>query len=322
MVAAVDTVRPQWRDPEYGYRLAQVRRWRQDRPDRPLVLVIGSSRTQMGVSPADMGFADEPGSPLVYNFGQSAAAPLQLLLTLLRVLDDGVRPDYLLVELFPAALVYDGPAEKLLEPFWVPRLGSGDLRRLAPYVGDPAVLRRSVAAARVNPWYSFRHFLLSHVAPRWQHPLARKNYLWGFDEYGWLPYPAEEVPDGLRARGAGQARSGYGPSLASFEPGRACDRALRDIIDRCRAEGIPLAFYLTPEGPEFRSWYTPAARERIAAYVGSLAGPHGIPVLDAADGFAEEEFADSHHLLRHGAVHFSRRLADEGIRPWLRRLAR
>src|SRR5207248_754534 len=83
-----------WRDPEYGHRLRQVRALRAAHPDQPLVVALGSSRTQMGVSPADMGFADAPGSPLVYSFGRSGAGPLLLNLTFRRLLDDGVRPDF------------------------------------------------------------------------------------------------------------------------------------------------------------------------------------------------------------------------------------
>ena len=42
----------------------------------------------------------------------------------------------------------------------------------------------------------------------------------------------------------------------------------------------------------------------------------GNRMFDASDGFAEEEFADGHHLLRSGAARFSRRLADEHLREW------
>src|SRR5262245_38004991 len=65
LTCAVETVKPEWRDPEYGHRLKQVRQRKQKRPHQPLVLVFGSSRAQMSVSPAAMGFPDEPGSPLV-----------------------------------------------------------------------------------------------------------------------------------------------------------------------------------------------------------------------------------------------------------------
>jgi len=49
--AAPETVRPEWRDPEYGYRVRQARDWQRERPNRPLVLVFGSSRAQWGCRP-------------------------------------------------------------------------------------------------------------------------------------------------------------------------------------------------------------------------------------------------------------------------------
>ena len=44
----------------------------------------------------------------------------------------------------------------------------------------------------------------------------------------------------------------------------------------------------------------------------------GVPLFDASKGFAEVEFADGHHLLRSGAARFSRRLADEHLRAWVK----
>jgi hypothetical protein len=41
-------------------------------------------------------------------------------------------------------------------------------------------------------------------------------------------------------------------------------------------------------------------------------------VFDAAAGFAEDEFADGHHLLRAGAARFSRTLVAGHIKPWVR----
>ena len=318
LVAAVDTVVPEWRDPEYGYRLKQVRAWQRDRPDRPLVLAIGSSRTMMALSPAAMGFPDEPGSPLVYSFGQTASGPMQLMLTLSRLLDDGVRPAFLLVELFPAVLYYDAPAEELLKTFWTERLGPGDLARLAPYCGDPAVLRWQIIEPRLSPWYSFRFTLASHVIPNWLPHSARQDYRWYFDRYGWQPYPYEQIPDERRAHGIDLARKAYHHGLRYFRVGPMTDRVLRAIVERARAANVPMAFYLTPEGPAFRTLYAPETRPALAEYVASLTRGSGVPLFDAADGFAEDEFADSHHMLRGGAVRFSRRLADECLRPWLR----
>jgi hypothetical protein len=314
LTAAVETVKPEWRDPEYGHRLHRLRALRAAHPGRPLVVAVGSSRTQMGLSPADMGFADEPGSPLVFNFGQAGAGPLHQLLTVRRLLDAGVRPDYLLAEFFPGALVVDGPAEEVLRA-WGPRLGLGDVGRLEPYAADPGVLYRRWAAGRVAPWHALRQPLLSHWRPRWQPWPRRVDFQWELmDRFGFTPYPHPAVPPGKRADGLRLAADQYRPFLRDYRVGATSDRALRDLLALARAEGIPAALFLTPEGPTFRGWYPPAARAVIADYLPTL----GAPAFDAAGGFAEDDFADGHHLLPAGAARFSRRLAADRLRGWVK----
>lgn len=310
---ALETGQPEWRDPEYGHRLKQLQGLRAAHPGRPLVVAVGSSRTQMGLRPAAMGFPDEPGSPLVYNFGQAGAGPLRHHLTLLRLLDAGVKPDYLLVELFPAALAADGPAEVQLADH-LPRLGSADLDHLAPYCDDPAALRRAWAANRVTPWYTYRRSLLSHGWPRLLPPGQQLDYQWAMlDPFGFTAYPRETTPAD-RAAALARTQEEYAGRLADFRIGAASDRLVRDLVARCRAEGIPVALYLMPESPEFRTWYAADARAAVAAYLPTL----GVPVFDAAGGFAEDEFADGHHLLPAGAARFSRRLADAHLRGWVK----
>jgi hypothetical protein len=319
MGVAVETVKPEWRDPEYGHRLKQLQALKQSHPDRPLVVAVGSSRTLMGLSPLDMGFPDEPGSPLVYNFGQTGAGPLQLLLTVLRLLDAGVKPDFLMVELFPAALVGDGPAEDQMKA-WAPRLSAGDLRRLGPYCADASVLHREWLSNRAASWFSLRLSLMNHWQPKWLPTAARLDFQWeGMDPRGWLAYPLEAVPDTDRRAAVERAGESYRKQLAGYRIGATSDRAVRDIIARCQNEGIPVAFFTTPEGPAFASWYPPGAVETFRGYAEGLTRECGVPVFDAAGGFAEDEFADSHHLLRHGAVRFSRKLADESVRGWVRK---
>jgi hypothetical protein len=311
MAIAVETVKPEWRDPEYGHRLKQVRQLRAAHPWRPLVIAVGSSRTQMALSPAAMGLPDEPGSPLVYNFGQAGAGPLQMLLTVLRLLDAGVKPDFLLIEFFPAALVADGPAEGQFAQL-VPRLSRADLRRLEPYCDDPASLRRAWAANRSGSWYSNRITLMSHWQGGWLPWQQRVSFQWEqMDGFGFTPYPHEAVADADRDR---HYATQYAAALGDLHVGGTSDRALRDLLGRCRAEGIPVAFYLTPESPRFRGWYSPTTLATLAEYRATL----GVPVFDATDGFAEEEFADGHHMLRAGAARFSRRLAAEHVVRWVR----
>jgi hypothetical protein len=99
LAAAVEKFRAEWRDPEYACRVNRLREWKATAPDRPLVLFFGSSRTQMGICPAAMGFPDESGSPLVYNFGYRGARPVGMWLQVTRLLDDGPRPEFVVVQL-------------------------------------------------------------------------------------------------------------------------------------------------------------------------------------------------------------------------------
>ncbi len=148
---AAETTRPEWRDPEYGHRLKQVMRWQAKRPNRPLVLVVGSSRTQYGVVPNAMGFPNESDSPWVYNFGYRGAVPLGVLLQLTRALDAGLRPHAVVVQMSATEVRTHGPAEAQLAR-WAPRLSEADLAILAPYTDDATVFRRAIAAGRRDPW--------------------------------------------------------------------------------------------------------------------------------------------------------------------------
>jgi hypothetical protein len=314
---AVETVRPEWRDPEYGHRLLKLEALRAAHPGRPLVLALGSSRTQMALSPADMGFAGAPGAPLVYNFGQAGAGPVHMLLTFDRLRDAGVKPAFVLLEFFPAALTTDGPAEQVFKT-WGPRLGVGDLRRLAPYCADPTALRREWAANRVAPWYALRLTLMSHWQPGWLPWFHQRGFLWEqLDAHGCSPFPYQPVHPDARAAWVAQARDQYGPALGNYRIGTSSDRALRELVGRCRAAGVPVALYITPEGPAFRSWYAPQTRQTLDAYLAALRTDLAVPVFDATAGFVEEDFADGHHLLKGSAARFSRTLAAEYLRGWV-----
>lgn len=97
--------------------------------------------------------------------------------------------------------------------------------------------------------------------------------------------------------------------------------AMHDALDLCRREGIPTALVLMPEGPLYRSWYTPDTHAKIQAFLQDLQQKHKVPLLDARDWIPEEDFNDSHHLLLHGAETFSDRMVHDFLLPILSRLA-
>src|SRR5262249_35084465 len=155
LAMSVETIKPEWRDPEYGYRLKQLRQWRLEAPDRPLVVVFGSSRTQMGICPAAMGFPDRPGSPVVYNFGYPAGHPGRAWLQFMRLVDAGAKPDIVLFQL--AYLELSGPVSGILVPqSWGSRMNAGDCERLAALGSVPAARFGEWASARIGSWSESR----------------------------------------------------------------------------------------------------------------------------------------------------------------------
>jgi hypothetical protein len=316
MNVALDTVKPEWRDPEYGHRVKQLRRLHRAEPGRPLVVVLGSSRTQMGFAPSLLGTGTGPTDPLVYNLSQAGCGPLHELLNLHRLLADGVTPDFLLVEVLSPVLAGDGPAEQVLK---AERLSLADVRRAEPYCRDSAELWESWAKARALPWYTLRQYLMSHWQGGLLHWSHRHDFMWKkLEPDGWLPYFYDTVSDADRAAKLAEAKAQYAGYFAGeFRVAPLPDRVYRDLLAVCRDRGIRVGFVVMPESPTFRAFYPPAARTAVADYLAGLTRDHGVPVFDARDWLPDGAFADGHHLMRHGAEAFSRRFGTECAGPWL-----
>ena len=315
LAVSLETTRPQWRAPEFGHRLALLRDCERRSSSRPLVLVVGTSRTQNAIFPGAMEFPDTPGSPRVFNFGQSASPPLKELLTLHRVLDAGIKPAAVLVELLPGTLIVNGPAEEQLGT-QAARLSAADLRHLAPYCTNADALRTPWLNARLLPFSAQRQVLMNHLAPRWVPWNRRIEVQWeSLDADGFQP--VLEVSPTFRESAVEHARKEYSGAFAGFVPGAASVRAMRDLVGVCRANNIPVAFYIPPLSPAFRASFAPGVFAAGERYLNQLGRELGTPVLPGHLNTTEDEFMDGHHLLRHGAAKYSQWLAAEHLKPWL-----
>lgn len=305
--AALETVLPQLRDPEYGYRVVRTREQQKRHPGRPLVVVLGTSRTANGFDPKVAN--DRPGGPLLANFGLSGAGPAHLRSRLAALRADGVAPTAVLVELSLASLVVeDVPAAKLT---------AADLPRLGPDAPRAAWLR-----ARANPWQAHRIVIMNHADPLLLPKSERLDHYWKHtDRYGFDAYPTNGT-DEQRPRRLAARRATYEPLARAAQVGPRADAAVRGLVADCRAAGVPLAFFATPESPEFRSWYTPESRTRLDEYMRAVTAELGVPVFAAPDDYAEADFADGHHMLPPAAARFSRELAERHLGPWLASLSK
>ncbi|MDY3560303.1 DUF1574 domain-containing protein [Gemmata sp. JC673] len=313
---ALDARLPLVRFPEYGHRLASVQQLRAEHPDRPLVLAVGSSRTQMALNPAATGLPEGPRDPLVFNFGLAGALPVHHPLGYRRLRADGVKPDAVIVEIFPALLCVPDAAHTVYAESGA-GLTAAELASLAPNTHDPEPVRRWVQSRAFGPaahLQSIQRQIVPDLFPAhyWLPLIARFPNGTGFHAF-----PAKEISDADRQRATDKAVGAYRQMCREMPLHPMAERAYREVVAACRADGVPVALYLTAEAPLFRELYTPESRAALAAFVRVFTGELGVPVFDLSDGWETGDFWDGHHMLPGGAEKFSRRLADRHLRPWL-----
>lgn len=307
LAVAAERWTPEFRDPTFAVRRRLLLERVRETPDRPLILMFGSSRVETGIRPDVINVSGS--GPFTFNFGLTGAAPIQEWLAFRRLLDDGVRPRAVLIEIMPALFSDWRPVGESVMPA---RLSFRDLADLAPYARNSSALWGAWLAARAVPVYGSRFVLLSLVVPNWLPHLSRTDYLWNdIDRWGAgrLP-PIVATPDARRA-GSIRARDEYAHRLKTFAvpPGPA--GLLYRFIDDCRKRGIAVAIVLMPEGPTFQKLYPPDSLQRLNRFIAQLQESMDVPLIDARNWVAESDTYDGHHLLPSGAAVFSSRLAGE-----------
>jgi hypothetical protein len=300
------------RDPELAAKLDALRNRRAEAPDRPLLLMVGSSRTLQGFEAGCLeGLSTPTGqSYTAFNLGVTAAGPLKEWLCLRAALDQGIRPDLLLVEILPPLFNEPGPG-RMSEESWlaISRLSATDLSILSPYHSRPSWLWRTWARSRVVPGYTFRVPILNHVAASWAPPLPGAGLLAPIDRFGWQPF-AQSVcnPETTAHLTDNQVRS-LCQAYEDFRIGAGPRHALADLLRRCRQERIAVALVLMPEGSAFRRRSNSHVETALTEFLAEMSQSYNARLIDARDWIADSGFYDAHHLLPGGATEFSRRLA-------------
>ena len=319
LTLAMDHADVELRDPFWGRKLALLQQRLTQEPDRPLLIVLGSSRTAFGVKPD---FAPAPATagprPMVFNFGMMGAGPIQELLFLRRLLAEGIRPERILIEIHPL-LLHEEASFGELTALAPTRLGWRDLPVLADYVYDRRELYRHWWHARLTACWSHRMTIQMRWLPRWLDPKCQFDLrvLNRLDGDGWTGTELSAVTPELYERLARVAVRVYKPAFADFHVTERPSRAIDQMLDLCRAEGIEPALFLMPEASQFRAGYSTDARQQIAAYLTDVSRRHDVPLFDLTHACSDANFADSHHMLPAGAERFSRQFARDVLRPLL-----
>jgi hypothetical protein len=310
---------PVLHDPEYGCKLAHLKQRQRERPRHSLMLVLGSSRSGVGLDPASFsgGYAADGREPLVFNFAITGCGPVQELQILKRLLRHGARPERVLIELHPLLLHQESGSS---EECWleVRRMDWRDLMLVSQFAFDRRSLIWRWCRSRICPWYSNRFLILNRFARRLNTQTQFDPWT-GVSRYGWLPYFKSEVTPEEYRRGTEFAKQEYGRMFQDYRVTEPARRALEALLGLCRDEAIQAALFVMPEGSQFRACYTAEGRQRFDAYLAEISRRWDVPVYDATTWCPDVDFWDSHHLLSRGAKSFSRRFGQQVVEEFVSR---
>lgn len=317
---------PDFCDAEYQIRLRSLKAHHADAPNRPLALILGSSRPANGLRPVSIaaGAALTREQPLVFNFSLLGAGPIRQLLVLRRVLAEGVRPRWVFVEVWAPLLMQLGlwteenALKQRVDLYWT------DVPLLSHLYHQYDWPIRNVVARTAAPAVHCRTWLIKRYA-RFLVPRATDEDMKKFDVPwhtldgdGWLSFPFKRCDEAtFRRRAEEDEKTRMKPILDAFSVGPVSDRALRDLLQLCRDEGIGTAIYLMPEHSILRSWYPQATQARLADYLRQLSEAYQTSVTDLRDSWPDSDFGDITHLLPEGASKFSERFGREVVRPMI-----
>lgn len=321
LALAIEAWLPGLRDPRYASRAGQlIRRTTGDAP-RPLsIVMLGSSRVQDGFNASDLEaqISRELERPLVvFNFGIPAAGPVANLLHFERLIAAGVKPDLLLVEVAPMLMGGMGDVAQESGYFSADRLWRAELELVERYGLPAGELRRQWWQNWFVPCHAHRAAIASRLFPDMLPPWLRLDGDRQVDASGWRLRNAQPLTAEDRRRGIEYAWKDFGVPLQTFQVCEAACRAQRDLLARCREQQIAAALIWMPEATLFQSWYPPTVEQDVREQLDALCQEFDIPLINARDWVADDDFVDGQHLRHVGAERFTERLAQKVLSPIL-----
>lgn len=322
LAVAIESRLPQFRDPEFGCRLQLLQQLKDRSGSDPfLVLALGSSRTTAGIRGdilSEQLGEQLPGRPVAFNFGVTGAGPVTHLINLRRLLKEGVRPGFVLIEILPPMLNGRGPNAEAGR-LTAQKLWLDDVDLLVSRFGHAPELRDQWFLGWPVPFYEHRYPLVSRLGPSLIPYPDRLDWVYTLDRFG-SPREQKRERTTSEPRLVRAALDDYSNRLADFTIGGTACSGIKGLLDLCRSQGIAAALLLMPEGQEFRALYQPSVWRQIETHLEALSQTYHVPVINARAWLPDACFVDSHHLLPSGARQFSRRLAQESLVPLIEKL--
>lgn len=312
--------------------------WHLDRlallEEPPTIVCLGSSRfgSQLDESELTRTVRELTGDATVRVFNASLPAgdPITSERTLDQLLEAGIRPRLVLLEVCPEVV---GHRNDWLCIHLVRQLDWSD----APsYTGELIrtghILR--YLKARLLPLYQHRRRILEELEQEFAEAGREEK-----DRSGTRRIDAAvPPPKDLDTRPAGEVwaelvqqtihdpdadlrqRSALGLRdvrrfLRRYRTGGNSARALERILERCRAEGIETVLVGVPVSEIHRAQYTPEIDALYRTYLDGLGARYGCRYADFRARVPDGLFMDNHHATPEGAVWISRLLAVDLVAP-------
>jgi hypothetical protein len=279
------------------------------------VVALGSSRTAIALRGELLAVNRRPGpGPIVFNAGMCKFLAVGQLLTACRLFDEGIRPDVVLLEVWPPFLAHGGDQTDTL--VGVERLNWHEQQLLHQHSVDPVAWQRNWLTGLVCPLAYSRPILLNRYAGVLVAPGQHFSDNWnGMNDWGWAPMRIFDgtVSPGHFRQAVERGRGAYTPLLASFTVSPSSDRALRQLLARLRQEGARVAFSLLPEPEALRGWYTAQSRQDLHRYLEELGREFGTAVLDMRQWVSDSGFHECVHLTHEGARQFTGRFERDAL---------
>jgi hypothetical protein len=316
-LAAAVNVRPGLRDPlfdlpagRFGERIAST-------DSRPITIAfLGSSRTGGGIRPAlvEEAVAAETGRPCVaYNLHAPGNGPVGELVHWHRLVDPGLRPDVVVIELLPGGFASEGGRPEDAKRLHGDRL-TWDETQLVQQYGFPPDVESEWREANANPWFGFRFQLLGMVRPKWLPSGVARHERRPATDLGWQPpFFLTHSPEHFgQAVEVNRDLLYKQMQLSRFDGPPAA--ALRDLVASCREHGTVPAAFVTPESSPLRSWYPVDVDRGVRAFVEELRAG-GVVAADGRDWLPDEAYSDGHHVVRSWADEYTRRVTRAVVLP-------
>ncbi len=303
-------------DPEYDLRLESLRACMVERSAKPPVLFLGSSRVACTFRPGTLAVNHGDGDkPVVFNFGLCRSGPVMELLCLRRLLEDGVHPECVFVEVWPQLVRVDGELQMaLIDP---QRLRWSDTRLLTRFTPDAQYGPWRWLERRFTYWRTYRKQLLSPETPSVVRTNNQHALEWeGLDRWGWLLIPGFRQTDDRTgpvwpmdvAQKQIAAANGFAPSADSL-------LAYNELFALCRWKNITVCLVVMPDA--FLRDYKPESLDLIDSFLRRFSQENNLSLVDARAWASSADFVDGVHLNHAGAARFTERFGREVLDPYL-----